>query len=117
MRYWAVKLTAAAAAARAHRPAAAVRGHAAERSFPGPAPAGRPLAAVPASRTPGADDAAGLVSASGTPRAMGWPPEVRAARGEMPGARLLPPKNPFFASGKGDWYMSGAGKSASGMSG
>src|ERR1035441_10089425 len=59
MRYWAVKLTAAAAAAaaRAHRPAAAVRSHAAERSFPGPAPPRWPLAAVPASGAPGEVDA------------------------------------------------------------
>ena len=35
MRYWAVKLTAAAAAARTHRPAAALRSHRPERSGAG----------------------------------------------------------------------------------
>ena len=35
IRYWAVKLTAAAAAARTHSPAAALRSHRPERSWPG----------------------------------------------------------------------------------
>src|ERR1039457_203791 len=65
--YWAVKLTVAAAAARAHSPAAAVRSHAAERFFPGSAAARRRLAAVLAWRVPGEEDAAGLVSAGGAP--------------------------------------------------
>jgi len=35
IRYWAVKLTAAAAAASTHSPAAALRSHSPERSWPG----------------------------------------------------------------------------------
>ena len=50
IRYWAVKLTAAAAAASTHRPAAALRSHRPERSGPGAVRAGRRLTALSVSR-------------------------------------------------------------------
>ena len=49
MRYWAVKLTAAAAAARMPRPVAAVRSHWAEGSRAGREPAGELVLAGPVS--------------------------------------------------------------------
>ena len=50
IRYWAVKLTAAAAAARTHSPAAALRSHRPERSPPGTARPGCSLDALSGSQ-------------------------------------------------------------------
>ena len=73
IRYWAVKLTAAAAAARTPSPAAALRSHKAERSGPGPGHPGRGLAGLPVPRISGTGGPAGLVSASGMRNVTGWP--------------------------------------------
>ena len=50
IRYWAVKLTAAAAAARTHSPAAALRSHRPDRSPPGTVRPGCSLGALSGSR-------------------------------------------------------------------
>src|SRR6266516_3242308 len=71
IRYWAVKLTAAAAAASTHSPAAALRSHSPERSWPGP---GHPVPeTLPATGPCGADGPAGPVSTSRTLGITGWP--------------------------------------------
>jgi hypothetical protein len=80
--YWAVKLTVAAASA--HSPAAALRSHRPERSWPGPAGPGRVLAASPAVRTPARDSGAGAMSASVKQGVMG------AAPGLWPGGWRIP---------------------------
>ena len=64
IRYWAVKLTAAAAAASTHSPAAALRSHRPEWSWPGSAHPRRVLAALLPSRTLVAAGAGGLVRVS-----------------------------------------------------
>ena len=72
IRYWAVKLTAAAAAASTHSPAAALRSHRPERSWPGPVhPAPETL---PVPGPCGTDGPAGPVSTSGTRGITGPPP-------------------------------------------
>ena len=72
IRYWAVKLTAAAAAASTHSPAAALRSHRPERSWPGPV---HPVPeTLPAPGPCGADGPAGPVSTSGTRGITGPPP-------------------------------------------
>src|SRR5580704_7524249 len=72
IRYWAVKLTAAAAAARTHSPAAALRSHRPERSLPGSAQLGWVLAVLLACWMVAAGS-----GASGMHRVMGWPPGLR----------------------------------------
>ncbi len=85
IRYWAVKLTAAAAAASTHRPAAALRSHGPERSCPGPAHLSPAPETLPVPRTCGTDGPAGPVSASrmqgttGRPSGL-WPIQIRDAR-------------------------------------
>ena len=81
IRYWAVKLTAAAAAARTHNPAAALRSHRPERSLPGPAHPGPALAVLLACWT-----AAAGSGASGMQRVMGWPPGLWPVRSGISGA-------------------------------
>ena len=71
IRYWAVKLTAAAAAARTHSPAAALRSHRPERSWPGPVHPRRVPTDLPVSRTLAA---AGLIRASGMQDVTGLSP-------------------------------------------
>src|ERR1017187_10647877 len=56
IRYWAVKLTVAAAAASTHNPAAALRSHKPERSRPDAADPGRGLRRLPASRANSSDE-------------------------------------------------------------
>src|ERR1035437_8712680 len=56
MRYWAVKLTVAAAAASRHNPAAAFRSHRPERARPDAADPGRELKTLPASRANTTDE-------------------------------------------------------------
>ena len=72
IRYWAVKLTAAAAAARTHRPAAALRSHRPDRSG-----AGRGLGGVPVPR-------ASAVSVRGMTGARAAAPVVRAGWADIP---------------------------------
>ena len=79
IRYWAVKLTAAAAAASTPSPAAALRSHKAERSGPGPGHPGRGLAGLPVPRISGTGGPAGPVSASG----------MRNVTGKAPGLWLI----------------------------
>src|SRR5438552_1714565 len=70
MRYWAVKLTAAAAAARTHRPAAALRSHRPDGFWPGPSHPG------PLPGSCGMDGPAGPASASGMLGIAGWPNQI-----------------------------------------
>src|ERR1035441_8853873 len=82
MRYWAVKLTVAAAAASTHNPAAAFRSHRPERSRPDAADPGRGLRTLPASRantTDEPDRVSGKAGASA--EASRWPPDGPAAAG------------------------------------
>jgi hypothetical protein len=74
IRYWAVKLTAAAAAASRHNPAAALRSQMPERSRRGPG-----TAAWPASRAPAKDEMAGPDSTKAREDVTAWPPGSRPA--------------------------------------